>query len=105
LEALATGLPVLATNWGGATEFLRDDNSFPMEVDQIVSASCDDELVAGHRWAEPSLDHVRQRMREVFTSSREVQQRAAQGRKDAVEHWDWNVVMTDWVHEFRWLCE
>jgi glycosyltransferase involved in cell wall biosynthesis len=105
LEALAAGLPVIATNWGTVSEFLTDGNSFPIAVEGIVPASCEDELVAGHRWAEPSVDHLRQRMREVFSNSSDVQTRAAQGRREVVEHWDWAVVMPEWVQEFRRLCE
>jgi glycosyltransferase involved in cell wall biosynthesis len=105
LEALASGLPVIATQWGGTSEFLCDVNSFPIAVEGVVSASCDDELLAGHQWAEPSVDDLRQHMRAIFTDSSEAQRRAAQGRHDVVERWDWSVVMTDWEQEFRRLCE
>jgi glycosyltransferase involved in cell wall biosynthesis len=105
LEALASGLPVIATQWGGASEFLHDANSYPIAVEEIVPASCEDEFVAGHRWAEPSVDDLRRQMREVFTDSREAQKRAAQGRCDAVEHWDWSIVIPAWAQEFRRLCD
>lgn len=105
LEALASGLPVIATRWGGASESLNDDNSFQLEIERLVPASAEDELVAGHRWAEPSVDHLRQLMREVFTNSQEARKRAEQARKDAAEHWDWSVVIPQWVDEFRRLYE
>jgi glycosyltransferase involved in cell wall biosynthesis len=105
LEALASGLPVIATQWGGASEFLHDANSYPVAVEEIVPASCEDEFVAGHRWAEPSVDDLRRQMRQVFTNSREAQKRAAQGRCDAIEHWDWSNVIPAWAQEFRRLCD
>jgi len=105
LEALSTGLPVIATQWGGTTDFLCDANSFPVTVKEIAPASCQDELIAGHRWAEPDVDHLRQCMREVFTKSRDVQARAARGRQDALECWDWNKILPQWAHEFRRLFE
>ena len=105
LEAMASGLPVIATRWGGTTEFLDDRNSFQLEMEGLLPVSCENEFVAGHRWAEPSVDHLRQRMREAFANSSEARKRAEQGRKDAVERWDWNVVIPQWAREFRGLYE
>jgi glycosyltransferase involved in cell wall biosynthesis len=105
LEALSSGLPVIATQWGSASEFLRDTNSYPIAVEKIVPAWCEDECVAGHRWAEPSVDDLRRQMREVFTNSCEAQKRAAQGRRDAVDHWDWSIVIPARAQEFRRLCD
>jgi len=105
LEALASGLPVIATQWGSASEFLRDANSYRIGVEKIVPAWCEDECVAGHRWAEPSVDDLRRQMREVFTNCREAQKRAAQGRRDAVDHWDWSIVIPARAQEFRRLCD
>lgn len=105
LEALASGLPVIATQWSGTSEFLRDTNSYPIAVEEIVPASCQDEFVAGHCWAEPSVDDLRRQLREVFVNSTEAQKRAAQGRRDVVEQWDWSVVIPTWAQEFRRLCD
>ena len=42
-EAMATGLPVIVTNWGGLAEIARPDISFPLEPSGMKSAShlCD----------------------------------------------------------------
>ena len=58
VEAMAMGLPVIATNWSGSTAFLHENVSFPLPIDRLemVSAEGLGSLDAdGHRWAEPSL--------------------------------------------------
>lgn len=36
VEAMAMGLPVIATFWSGTTEFMTDDNSYPLHIDGLV---------------------------------------------------------------------
>jgi len=89
LEALACQCPVIATRWGGQLDFLHEGNSFLLDVEGIVPVLNPNlEVFAGHRWAEPSVDHRR---------------RAARGRAEAVERWDWQVVGELWAREFRRL--
>lgn len=33
---MAMGLPVISTNWNGATAFLNEHNGYPIEVESIV---------------------------------------------------------------------
>ena len=33
VEAMSMGLPVIATNWSGTTEFMNTSNAFPIELD------------------------------------------------------------------------
>ena len=68
LEALACQLPVIATDWGPLERFSHRSQQFPARDGMALSPlkPDEDELVAGHRWAEPNLDHLRHQMREVF---------------------------------------
>jgi glycosyltransferase involved in cell wall biosynthesis len=105
LEALASGLPVIATRWGGHLDFLTDANSFLLDIDGLVPASFENELLAGHLWAEPSVDHLRELMREIFSHRDEARQRANRGRNDVTGKLDWSVVIPEWLDVFRDLLK
>jgi glycosyltransferase involved in cell wall biosynthesis len=107
MESMACQIPVIATRWSGQMEFLSDENSFPVEIEGLseVSADVDLENFAGHRWAEPSVDDLRRQMRRVFSDREEAQARAARGRAEMTERFDWSVVIPQWVAEFRRLLD
>ncbi len=100
LEALACELPVIATRWSGQLDFLNDENSYLIDIEGLVPASTDVESFAGHLWAEPSVEHLRQLMREVYAHREEARQRARRGRQQMLEHWDWSVALPRWINEF-----
>ena len=37
MEAMAMGLPTIATNWSGPSEFLTQENSFPIPIEGLES--------------------------------------------------------------------
>jgi len=65
-EAAATGLPVIATNWGGLAEEI-EDWALPLRVAKLVPAAYNN-WDAGEigEWAEPDLDHLIELMRWCF---------------------------------------
>ena len=106
LEALACQLPVIATDWGPLNDFLSEHNSFPLATNGVVAAEPDeDELVAGHRWAEPNLDQLRNQMRKVFANGKEAARRAEEGRRQVVERFGWDAVLPDWIRNFERLLD
>ena len=100
LEALACEVPVIATRWGGPLEFLHTGNSFLVDNEGLVMASEEEELFAGLQWAQPSVEHLRRVMRQLVSGQEQGPMRARQGRQDAVERWDWNVVLPEWARAF-----
>jgi glycosyltransferase involved in cell wall biosynthesis len=106
LEALACQVPVVATDWGPLSDFLNDRNSFPLATTGLgLTQPEENELLAGHRWTEPSLDQLMHQMREVFTHSNEAARRADQGRRDVLKRFEWRVVLPEWIRNFRRLLE
>jgi hypothetical protein len=63
-------------------------------------------MSAGHRWAEPSVNHLRHLMRQVFENRDETKQKAERGRAEMLDKWDWQQVIRErWVPEFERLLQ
>jgi glycosyltransferase involved in cell wall biosynthesis len=67
LEAMSTGLPLIATNWSGPAEYLDNRDSFPLSYSLVQAAGAE---VHGMKyfgqWAEPDYEHLRHLMRWVY---------------------------------------
>ncbi|HUX65988.1 MAG TPA: glycosyltransferase [Terriglobales bacterium] len=107
MEAAATQLPVLATRWSGHLDFLHDDNSFLIDLEGIVPVPRDSDRDAyiGQRWAEPSVDHLAQLMRQVVADRDAASVRARRARQDMVALWDTQVMAPLWTQAFRELLD
>ena len=66
LEAMACGLPAIATAWSAQTDFLNEDNGFPVRVEKLVDAKAKCRYYEGFRWAQADEEHLIQRMRWVY---------------------------------------
>ena len=81
-EAMASGLPVIATNFSGPTAFLTDDNSYPLRVAR--------RLPGGQ--AEPSVADVAQAMRRVRENTKEARRKGERARADMAAKFSSHVV-------------
>jgi GT2 family glycosyltransferase len=89
LEAMACGLPVIATQWSSQTDFMNIENSLPLQIDGLVPALAKCPYYEGFRWAQPSYEHLRSLFRWVYEhqdQARAIGERAAQ---DAARRWTW----------------
>ena len=82
-EAMAMGKPTIGTNFGGNTEFMRADNSYLIDGEAVPVASVIGPKFASlGNWADPSIRHLRQTLRAVFTDRRGSSEKAARARCD-----------------------
>ncbi|XBH69456.1 uncharacterized protein [Aegilops tauschii subsp. strangulata] len=90
VEAMAMELPVIVTNWSGPTEYLTQENGYPLDVDRLTEVT--EGPFKGHFCAEPSVDHLRALMRRVFGDQEEARRKGRKAREDMVERFSPEVV-------------
>ena len=93
IEALACGIPAIATNYSGHTMFLNDDNGYLVDVERMIPV--DDPFFYGSGeplgvWAQPSVDHLQALMRRAFADAAERRRKGQQARRDVVRQWTWD---------------
>ena len=92
-EAMITGLPTIATNWGGHLEYMSNENAYLVEAEGLVPI--DEEMQQAteaepyHHWAEPSVDHLRQLMRWVFEHREEASSKGLAAREYMTRNFTW----------------
>jgi len=89
LEAMACGLPVIATNWSSQADFMNNSNSLPLEVEKLIPAVAKCPYYEGFKWAQPSYEHLRYLMRWVFEHQDESRAIGQQAAQDAATRWTW----------------
>ncbi len=89
LEAMACGLPVIATDWSAQTEFINDEIAYPLRVRQLIPARAKCPYYKGFRWADPDYDHLRYLMRYVFEHQEEARQKGQRAAEEVAQKWTW----------------
>lgn len=90
VEAMAMSLPVIATNWSGPTEYLTEDNSYPLPVDRMSEVM--EGPFKGHLWAEPSEYKLQVLMRQVMDNLTEAKAKGRKARKDMITRFSPEIV-------------
>jgi tetratricopeptide (TPR) repeat protein/glycosyltransferase involved in cell wall biosynthesis len=94
MEAMACGLPTIATRWGGTQDFMNDQNSLLIDCTMVeVDERCEVPFYRGHQWAEPSLEHLGALLRKVVDERSQMAALGQRAREDMVRHWQWQRVV------------
>jgi glycosyltransferase involved in cell wall biosynthesis len=86
LEAMACCLPVIATNYGGQTDFVTPENGWLVDYD-LVDVTLDMQY-EGNKWAKPRIIHLRQVMRDAFINQNSLIKKREKARQTA-EQYTW----------------
>ncbi len=88
LEAMACGLPAIATGWGGHMDFLSAENGYPVGY-TLVPAVAKCPYYRGFCWADPDVGHLADRMRFVYENPDEARAVGTRASEDALGQWTW----------------
>jgi GT2 family glycosyltransferase/glycosyltransferase involved in cell wall biosynthesis len=89
LEAMACGLPVIATRWSGPADFLHDGVGYPLEPARLVPAEARCPYYEGFEWADPDVDQLRGLMRTVYEDPAGAQARGRAAAEEVAARWTW----------------
>lgn len=86
VEAMAMGLPLIATFWSGPSEFMTETNSFPLRHTALLPIP--DGAFAGHLQAEPDPAHLAELMLYVYKHPNEAAQKGVLARQDMINYYE-----------------
>lgn len=89
IEAMACGLPVIATDWSAHTDFMKEAYAYPLRVAEMVPAIAKCPYYEGFRWAEPDLDHLIHLMRHVYQNQEEAAEKGRRASAEVLANWTW----------------
>jgi glycosyltransferase involved in cell wall biosynthesis len=85
-EALAIGNIVVSTDYGGTRDFISEKTGFPVACRQVPVLAGEYTDAEGACWAEPSIEHAAQRLREIYDAPGAALARAQHGRRHLERH-------------------
>lgn len=87
-EAMLHRLPVITTAWGGQLDFANDDTVWLVDYNPEPAQTHID--LPGSLWAEPSVESLKQRLRELYTlSPQERERKTARARETIAVRYTW----------------
>jgi len=91
IEAAASGLPIIATNWSGHLQFLDKDYFYPVDYEliDVAKSKIDNRIfVEGVKWANPSKDDFMKKARDVYENYSDAKNKAKVLKKNILHNYN-----------------
>ena len=96
LEAMSSGVPCIASDFGGQTDFVNNDNGWLIKIKTLKHLSerlCKiNSAYKGLWFAEPEIDDIRALMRYAYSHKDEAREKGILARKNVKERYDWKFI-------------
>jgi GT2 family glycosyltransferase len=89
MEAMACGLPTIATDWGAHRDFATEETGYPLRSRGLVPARARCPYYQGFSWADPDPDHLATLLRHVFEHREEAAAKGRRAAADVARRWTW----------------
>jgi glycosyltransferase involved in cell wall biosynthesis len=66
IEAMALGIPIVWTRWGGSTQYMAADNCYPVQPIAVINVANDAYFKTG-KWAEPGIASAVDQIKNLIT--------------------------------------
>lgn len=86
IEAMAAGVPVITTSFGGLSSFVDDSTAWPVEFNRVELPAEYHPYPKGFVWADPNIDSIALQMRQVLQSPEQALLRASQARQRVLDY-------------------
>ncbi|OQS06428.1 hypothetical protein THRCLA_01532 [Thraustotheca clavata] len=107
VEAMSMGLPIIATYWSGTTEYMTNENSYPLNIDGLVAI--EEGAFKGHLWANPSVKYLSELLVHVYNNPEEAKKKGAIARSDMIAKYSPHILAemidTHWQRILRSIPE
>jgi len=103
-EAMSMGLPTIGTRATSQVDFMTDENSYLIDVESYrTEPKCDwiCPQYRGQKFAIPSMNHLQQLMRQVYSDKELADKKGKQARKDMIKKWQWKFAAEKWFKRLK----
>ncbi len=90
MEAMACGLPTIATDWGAHTEFAHEGICYPLATRGTIPAQAVCPYYDGFSWADPDPDHLRALLRRLCENREEAAEKGRRAAAEMASTWTWD---------------
>lgn len=103
IEAMSCGLPTIATNWSGLTEFMNEDVAYMVDVEAMENAE-DPPFIPAYKeskWAKPNIESLKKRMRDVYENREKAKEKGIKAAEFVSSKFTWQVAADTAIARFK----